>query len=279
MNGVYQGTIMSYAQTYIDDLSRSGRLCFTTDEARKTLGVSKDGIRHALYGLRKENRIALPVRGFNVILREEDRHHGCLPAGGFIPALMEHLGENYYICLLTAAMYHGAAHQTPEVYQVMVEKARRPIRCGRVRVEFHVRKRLADVPVRMFETLTNSLRTSSVEAAAVDVVGYQNVSGGLYNVANILTEMGELIDPDKLVAAASTAPVCWSQRLGFLMEFLGHKDRTGPLREYVREHAKVDTRLRPDMPLLKVRNDEWRQPVHDGHWKLNINAHVDPDVW
>ncbi|MEG9862750.1 MAG: type IV toxin-antitoxin system AbiEi family antitoxin [Parvularculales bacterium] len=260
---------MSYAQAYIDDLNRSGRWYFTTGEARAALGVSGDGIRHALYRLQKKKLIAHPVRGFNVILKEKRyRNIGCLPAGIFIPGLMEHLGLDYYIGLLTAAKYHGAAHQAPQVFQVMVEKPRRPIRCGRVRVEFHVRKRLADIPVRMFETTSNVHRTSSAEATALDVVGYRLEVGGLYNVANIIKAMGGKIDPYLLVDVAGTAPVSWSQRLGYLMEFLGHADRTGPLKDYVRERANCVARLRPDLPLL---------PDYADDWQLNINDVVDPD--
>jgi hypothetical protein len=50
--------------------------------------------------------------------------------------------------LLSAAQYHGAAHQKPQEFQVCLERARRPLVRGRVRVAFVVRKRLRDVHQR-----------------------------------------------------------------------------------------------------------------------------------
>ena len=49
---------------------------------------------------------------------------------------MAHLNQPYYVALLSAAAYHGAAHQKPQVFQVMIPKARRGLECGGVRVDF-----------------------------------------------------------------------------------------------------------------------------------------------
>ena len=35
---------------------------------------------------------------------------------------MAHLSQPYYVALLSAAAYHGAAHQKPQVFQVMVPR-------------------------------------------------------------------------------------------------------------------------------------------------------------
>ena len=43
---------------------------------------------------------------------------------------MTHLGEPDYVCLLSAAAYHGAAHQAPMLFQVMLSKSRRRLGCG-----------------------------------------------------------------------------------------------------------------------------------------------------
>ena len=47
-----------------------------------------------------------PAHGFYVIVPPECRQLGCLPAGQFIPALMEQLGLGYYVGLLSAAQSH-----------------------------------------------------------------------------------------------------------------------------------------------------------------------------
>ncbi len=58
---------------------------------------------------------------------------------------MEHLGAEYYAGLLSAAQIHGAAHQRPQVFQVVVGKNRPSIRCGKVIVQFIARGNLKKV--------------------------------------------------------------------------------------------------------------------------------------
>jgi hypothetical protein len=44
---------------------------------------------------------------------------------------MDHLGEVYYTGLLSAAEFHGAAHHRPQLFQVVVAKARAPLSAAR----------------------------------------------------------------------------------------------------------------------------------------------------
>ena len=85
----------------------------------------------------------------------------------------------HYAGLLSAAQYHGAAHQRPQEFQVFLAKNRRPIACGVVQVAFMARKRLADVPVQTFNTPRGTLLVSSPGATALDLVGYAAHAGGL----------------------------------------------------------------------------------------------------
>jgi predicted transcriptional regulator of viral defense system len=160
----------------------------------------------------------------------EYRSLGCLPADQFIPALMKSLDLPYYAGLLSAAQYHGAAHQRPQEFQVFLAKNRRLILCGAVRVAFLARKRLADVPVQSFNTPRGTLLVSSPEATALDLVGYTHHAGGLSQVATVLSELAERIDPDKLAATARAAPVAWAQRLGYVLEHLGFAAKTPALK-------------------------------------------------
>ena len=151
----------------------------------------------ALNRLARQNMIAQPARGFYVIVPPEYRSLECLPADQFVPELMQRLVQPYYAGLLSAAQYHGAAHHRPQEFQVLLDKARRPIHCGRVRVTFIVRKRLENVPVQIFNTPRGMIRVSTPEATAVDLVGYCRHVGGLEQVATILSELAEQIDPQK----------------------------------------------------------------------------------
>src|SRR5262245_16439785 len=117
-----------WAREFIDSLAASGRYHFSSEEARHAMGVSADAAKLALSRLARQKLVASPARGFYVIVPPEYRSLGCLPAEQFIPALMQRQKLPYYAGLLTAAQYHGAAHQRPQEFQVVIEGSRRPIK-------------------------------------------------------------------------------------------------------------------------------------------------------
>ena len=120
---------MMTAKDFIDNLASIGRYCFTSEEARSALKVSPAASKLALYRLSKQGRIASPARGFHVIVPPEYRTLGCLPADQFVPDLMRHKGLAYYAGLLSAAQFHGAAHN---LKALVLERARefRPLAAG-----------------------------------------------------------------------------------------------------------------------------------------------------
>ena len=258
------------AKDYISDLAASGRYHFVSNDARNALGVSADAAKLALNRLARQNIIAQPARGFYVIVPPEYRSLACLPADQFIPALMQQLGQPYYAGLLSAAQYHGAAHHRPQKFQVLLDKARRPIHCGQVRVAFIVRKRLRNVSVQSFNTPRGMIRVSTPEATAVDLVGYCHQVGGLDQVATVLSELAEQINPQKLVAAAQNAPISWAQRLGYLLALVDVREQPGPLKAYVKNKARQTVPLLPGA----IR----KQAPRDANWKLFVNADIEPDL-
>jgi predicted transcriptional regulator of viral defense system len=261
------------ARQYIENLAAAGRYHFGSSEAQAALGVSATAARVALSRLAGQGAIASPARGFYVVVPPEYRSLGCLPAEQFIPALMKCLHLRYYAGLLTAAQYQGAAHQRPQEFQVFLEKRRRPIACGKVRVAFMIRKRLPEVPTQSLNTPRGTLLLSTPEATAVDLVGYQHQAGGLDHVATVLSELAERIDPAKLVVAAATAANPWAQRLGYLLERAGAADKVGPLKEYVRAKARESVPLLPKAS--RQSGARRRKPQRNDDWKLYINAAVE----
>jgi predicted transcriptional regulator of viral defense system len=254
---------------YVTGLAERGRYSFTSQEARKVLGVSADAAKLALNRLAKQGAVASPARGFYAIVPPEYRALGSLPAEQFIPALMERLGLSYYVGLLSAAQFHGAAHHRPQEFQVMLGKSRRPIRCGQVRVAFVVNRRVNDVPVQSFNTPRGAILVSTPEATAIDLVGYHQHAGGLDQVATVLAELAEKIDPAKLTTAAAAAPLPWAQRLGYLLELAEAPEKAEGLRDYVRREAKESTLLLPGAAAVGERHKDW---------KLIVNADVEPEL-
>ena len=259
-----------HARGYIEALASHGRYQFSSEEARKALGVSEAAAKLALNRLARRGLIASPARGFYVIVPPEYRRLGCLPADQFIPSLMQRQGLAYYAGLLSAAQFHGAAHHRPQEFQVMLAKARRPIRCGQMRVTFHIRKRLKEVPVQTFNTPRGTVLVSTPEATALDLVGYHELAGGLDVVATVLAELAEKIDPEKLAAAAQTAPLPWAQRLGYLLQKIGAAEKAAALKDYVRRHARQSAAL--------LRGAPAKDAPRDAAWKVIVNADVEAEL-
>lgn len=254
---------------YVSGLAQNGRYHFTSADAQKALGGSRDAAKLALNRLRRKGEIASPSRGFYVIVPPEYRALGCLPADQFIPALMEHVGLAYYVGLLSAAQYHGAGHHRPQELQVMIGKPRRPLVCGKVRVAFHQRRDVGDVPVQSFNTPRGSIRVSTPEATAYDLVGYESRVGGLDAVATVLAELAEGINPVRLCDVAPLVPLVWVQRLGYLLDRVGASVQAESLKGFVRAHARDFTPLLPSVPHDASPRDE--------PWKLIVNAEVEAE--
>ena len=152
----------------------------------------------------------------------------------------------------------------------MLTKPRRPIRCGHVRVAFIGRNRLHEIAVQSFNTPRGTLQVSTPEATAVDLVGFHRRAGGLDQVATVLSELAELMDPYKLLEAVETAPVTWAQRLGFLLESVDARKLVAPLKDYVRRNAKRTTALLP--------GTTHRESHRVEDWKLRVNADIEIDL-
>lgn len=218
----------------------------------------------------RRGEIAAPYRGFYVIVPPEYRRLGCLPPEQFVPHLMDHLGEYYYVALLSAAELHGAAHHRPQRFQVMLAKNRRPIVCGEVEVQFIARRDLANTPTVEMNTPRGRIRIASAEATALEVIGYADQCGGLDRAAEVISELAESIDPAKLLAAAQHSPIAWTQRLGYLLDLTNH----GKLAVALGTH--VDTLAPPLAPLVRAK--PIKSAARAERWKLAINATVEPDL-
>ncbi len=255
------------ARDIIVDMAARGRYHFTSSELRSALGVSEAAVRQALSRLATKGEIASPARGFYVIVPPEYRRLGCLPADQFVPTLLERRSLRYYVGLLSAAQYHGAAHHRPQEFQVVLETNRPAIACGSVKVVFVSRRNLAAVPVERFNNPRGTIMVSSVEATAVDLIGYMHRAGGVDRVAGVLWELGDELDPGRLVEASKSAPILWAQRLGYLLEHVGAGDKAVFLKERVRRRARNFTKLLPGADAdgaLRLKD-----------WRLFVNASIE----
>lgn len=266
---VVQGTPKNAAE-YITDLVASGRYTFTTAQVQSDLGISEAAAQAALRRLKRKGTLAAPARGFHVVVPPEYRHVGCLPASDFVPELMTFFKAPYYAGLLTAAEIHGAAHHKPQVFQVVTNRNRRPLGAGRVRIEFIAKSGVEETPV--VETVTDRgyLRVSTPEATALDLVTYVRHAGGLDNTATVLAELADKLDPIELARLAGETPMAAVQRLGFLLDLVGHSTLAEPLAVNIEREAPVFAPLSRGRPMRGARRDR--------RWRLGVNAVLEPDV-
>ena len=130
---------------WIEALPSRGSYVFSRADAQSVSDASSQAVEATLRRLKKRGTIVSPRRGFYVLVPPEYRSAGSPPASWFIDDLMRHLGQRYYVALLSAAALHGAGHQQPMAFQVLSDTDQRDIELGRVRIEFHVTKGKAPV--------------------------------------------------------------------------------------------------------------------------------------
>lgn len=254
---------------WVDSLQAAGRYTFTHRDLRQLAGRSAVAIDAALRRLKQKGRIQAPRRGFFVIVPVEYRAAGCPPATWFVADLMRFLGQPYYVGILSAAALHGAAHQQPMAFQVVTDQPTRPAYAGRVRIEFHMSRILKRTPVVEMPTDTGTIRVASPEAVAFDLVRYPAAAGYWSNVATVLGELAERMQPEALDLCAAHQATPDVQRLGFLLECIDRQELADQLATRL-----AAQRVRP--VLLAAKHKPGRTKPHPT-WRVVPNVKVEVD--
>lgn len=244
--------------SWVEQLQSRGRYTFTRAEVEEQTERSPVAAQSALRRLRRLGRIASPRRDFHVIVPPEYRTAGSPPASWFVDDLMRYLGQPYYVSLLSAAALHGAAHQQPMTFQVVTSRPTRPIRCGRVSVRFLMSSDAQVMPASQAQTETGTIRLATPETTAFDLVRYPAAAGGLGNVATVLAELAERLDPEALVRIAPLVRLPDVQRLGYLLDVVGAQQKSMRLARWLDVHEPRPVLLRPGAERRATTVDPWR---------------------
>jgi predicted transcriptional regulator of viral defense system len=251
-----------------DLLLSRGQHHFTAAEAAELLGSSDDAVRKGLQRLTAARQIISPSRGFYVIVPPEFRSWATVPGSHFIDAMMRHLERRYYVALLSAAELHGASHQAPQVFQVMVDRPLADRDLGRTRLRFFTGRHVPEASVQEHNTPTGTMSVATPELTAVDLVDHLDAGGGLDNVATILAEL-EPLDPGQLAQLAGQRDRAVARRLGWLLELVDADLDLEPLALAAAPADGAPTDLRAGNP---------RRGTIDRRWNIRANADVQPDV-
>ena len=263
--------MVAKAKAYIDQLTGRGSITFTIGQMQDDLGITNKAARRMLERLLHNREVTTPAKGYYLILTPEFRELGCLPPNYFIDDLMSHWHKTYYVGLLSAAMFHGAAHQQPQNVQVMLPTTRPSIICGKVAIQFIQNASCHKTPVKSLKTPTGTLLVSTAEATAMDLVKFMRQSGGINRVATVIHELGENLDKQKLLELTTLfKKSAWVQRLGYLLEILGYEDMAQSLLTHLQT---TKTRMIPLVPYLGIDNAKKCKK-----WCIYINAHIESDL-
>lgn len=256
---------------YVDELQQKGRYSFTKAEGKKAVGESDAALKLSLWRLAKKKRIALIREGFYVIVPLEYASSRVLPPEWFIDDLMKFIRQPYYVGLLSAAAIHGAAHQQPQEFHVVIPQALREIKRGSLQIRFFKKASLKSSPTEHSKTPTGYMMVSNPAVTAIDLVAYASRVGGLDRVFTVLQELREKITPDMLLQAAKREKnIAYVQRLGWLLARSAQNGPVEKLAVWLKEQKPRETPLDPSLP---------RQGFsRDPQWKVIVNTEVEGEL-
>ena len=253
---------------YVGGLLSTGRTVFTADDAERALGIGHGAFLDAAERLQRRKVLLNPRQGFYVVVPPHYASWGAPPPAWYIDALMRREAQAYYVGLLKAAELHGATHQAVMEFQVVAAKRLPGIRAGRSLIVFYFRKDMNAVTagIEDHKTDTGAMKVSSAALTALDLLRYPRASGGMDTVASVLSDLGRRIDREQLAALSVVVERPVVQRLGYLLDHLGHDELTGPMQESLRARGSLPwTELDrqeardPDFaPESRQRNRRWR---------------------
>lgn len=254
---------------WVEKIQSKGRYTFTRAEAESGAGRSFVGAQSALRRLKQQGRIVSPRRGFYIVVPPEYRAAGSPPASWFIDDLMRFMGQPYYVGLLSAAALHGAAHQQPMIFQVVTSMAADEAHAGKVTIRFTMSGLVEQLPTTQQQTETGTMRVATPETCAFDLVRYPAAAGHLSNVATVLVELAERLDPQALVGIAPLVRTADVQRLGYLLDAVGQGQVAAPLVSWLGSRRPHTVLLHPGAA---------GKGAPDPRWQVVKNVELEVDV-
>lgn len=257
-----------------DELIARGQHWVNLPEVAELLHIPKEQVPPLMARLRKKGQVFSPTRGAYVPIPPEYRSWGAVPATHFVDRLMAELNHPYYVGFLSAAEVHGAAHQRPQVFQVVTTARVRNRSFGRVALEFTKDLAAADRSVDIANTPTGTMQVATPEVTMLDLVASPKHGGGLSNVATVAADLVSAghLDPEKLIRAAGTYPLAVVQRTGWILDhvvrYIDSEIVTEPLMKLAHRRSEP-TPLDAGGP---------RSGELDPRWNVLVNTDVEPDL-
>ena len=216
--------------SYIREREIRGQVTFTLEEVKEATGLSARSVVTALQRQVAHRRIAIPYRGFYVIVPPQYALKGVVPPAYYIHELMKAVGKPYYLCLLSAAAFHGAGHQRAMQTQVMTVSPRIKPSGMNKQLDWNYRQQIPSELLLSRNTEIGVILYSNPELTAVDLVQFDGHIGGFQRAATVLSELIDAMDISRIEQVFPYTSTATLQRLGYLLEFvLEEKDKADEL--------------------------------------------------
>ena len=251
-----------------------GLATFTTEDVTEAFpNLDIQLLRNNLYRAGKAGLITQPYRGFYVIIPPHYAAKGVVPPVYYIDQLMSCLKKPYYIGLLSAAEMLGAAHQRPQYFSVMTTFPQLHTQKQTI-LDWNYRASINESLLQTRNSETGTVRFSSPELTALDLVQYEQHIGGLSRAATIIEELSEQTDwkdaaQNGLIAQTTLATV---QRLGYILEnVLQNQEQADALYTELRNATPKLNRF----PLSSRKSADSAEI--DKRWSILINTEIEID--
>lgn len=259
------------ADQVVEALGERGLTAATTKQIAGFLDTPADHVRQRLGPMIRRGELVSPGRGMWVLVPTEFRSWGAPDGIDLIDPWMAMAGRDYYVSWMTAAMYHGAANQSPMVFQVAVSDYLKDRVVGRNRIRFHTKNIQGADRIWKSSPVNAGWWMATPEQTAVDCASDLTAANGISNAVTIIADLDleRGLDPDRLAVLASQHHPVTARRIGWALDTYGESgiDLT-PLLRLSSEHPTA-SRLVPDEP---------RRGPHDQKWNLVLNTEVFPDL-
>jgi predicted transcriptional regulator of viral defense system len=260
---------------WVEGLLSKGKISFIGDQIKESFPTLSDiAIKRSLARLTAKGKVVSIYRGYYLIIPPQYMARKILPPPLFIDGLMKFLEKPYYVGLLNAAGFHGAAHQQPQEYFVFTNfPVLRPTKKKNIKINYISKKIIIEDFLEQKKTEAGFIKISNPALTAIDLVQFDKRIGGLNRSATVLNELAEAIKPEQITERLlKEAPVTAVQRLGYLLEAVLSNKEIGNHLYKQSKKAGLDFFRVP----LKLSAATKGFPS-DERWKVIINSEIEVD--
>lgn len=254
----------------VDELRKSARRVFTTKEAEKILGAASSPTLKVLHRLKKKQEIITITQGLYSLLEPSERKYG-IRLWPIVDAVMKYKKLSYYVGLLSAADFYGAAHHKPMVLQLMINRRITFRRKDNLGLDLHIKNKFPEFGIEKTKTPSGYVNISSPALTALDIIAFAAACGGFGNVCQVIHDLKEKIPKKNLVNSCKKyGDLHAVQRLGFLLEHFGYPGQN----------------LEPIKRLVALKNPNFinlaispkKEGLKNNDWKIIQNEEVEIEI-